>query len=126
MLRKTSGLAMVLADALQPLVEHIQCALVFGSVARSEESVHSDVDVLVLGNIGFADVISALHPMQEVVQREINPVVYRAEDFRAKLSSNNTWALEVVEKPKLFLIGGADDFAKLVDDPASRRIQGAA
>jgi len=33
--------------------------------------------------------------------------VYRLDDFRAKLASNNTWAREVVETPKLFLIGGA-------------------
>lgn len=126
MLRKTSGLATVLEDALQPLAERIQCALVFGSVARGEESVHSDVDVLVLGNTSFAEVIEALHPVQATVQREINPVVYRADDFRDKLASNNSWALEVVEKPKLFLIGGADDFAKLIEDPSSRRVQSTA
>jgi predicted nucleotidyltransferase len=123
MLRKTSGLTMVLADALQPIADHIQCALVFGSVARGEEHAHSDVDVLVLGEIGFADVIQALHPAQEDVRREINPVVYRIDDFRAKLASSNTWAREVVEKPKLFLIGNADDFAELVEDSESGRIQ---
>ena len=123
MLRKTSGLTTVLIDALQPIVGQIQCALVFGSVARGAETTNSDVDVLVLGDIGFADVIQALHPAQEEVQREINPVVYRIADFRAKLASNNTWAREVAEKPKLFLIGNADDFAKLIEDPESHRIQ---
>lgn len=117
LLRKTSGIATVLTDALVPLAGHIHCALVFGSVARGTETTHSDVDVLVLGDIGFAEVIAALHPAQEEIQREINPVVYRIEDFRAKLASNNTWAREVVENPKLFLIGDADDFAKLIEDP---------
>jgi predicted nucleotidyltransferase len=120
MLRKTSGLATVLADALLPFAERIQCALIFGSVARGEETTHSDVDILVVGDISFADVIGALHPVQETVQREINPVVYRLDDFLAKLASNNTWAREVVEKPKLFLMGTADDFAKLVEDPKPR------
>jgi predicted nucleotidyltransferase len=123
MLRKTSGLATVLADALLPLAENIQCALIFGSVARAEETAHSDVDILVLGDIGFAEVIGALYPAQEEVQREINPVVYRPDDFCAKLASNNTWAREVVEKPKLFLIGDADDFAKLVENPESHQVQ---
>lgn len=120
MLRKTSGLATVLADALLPLADRIQCALVFGSVARGEEAAHSDVDVLVLGDLGFAEVVEALHPAQDSVRREINPVVYRVDDFRAKYAANNTWAREVVEKPKLFLIGGADDFAKLVGHPEPR------
>lgn len=123
MLRKTSGMASVLANALQPIAEHIQCAVVFGSIARGEEHAHSDVDVLVLGEIGFAEVIEALHPAQQEVQREINPVVYRIDDFRAKLASNNTWAREVVEKPKLFLIGNPDDFAELVKNSEPHRIQ---
>ncbi|WBS02306.1 nucleotidyltransferase domain-containing protein [Pseudoduganella sp. SL102] len=120
LLRKTSGMATVLADALHPLADRIQCALVFGSVARGEETAHSDVDVLVFGDIGFADVVEVLHPAQEAVQREINPVVYRADDFRAKYAANNTWAHEVVNKPKLFLIGNGDDFAKLVGHPEPR------
>jgi predicted nucleotidyltransferase len=113
LLRKTSGMASVLTQALAPLAERIQCALVFGSVARGEETADSDVDVLVLGETGFAELVEALHPAQAVVQREINPVAYRVADFRAKLAANNTWACDVAEKPKLFLIGNADDFAKL-------------
>jgi hypothetical protein len=37
MLRKTSGMAAVLAQALAPLSDRIQCALVFGSVVRGTE-----------------------------------------------------------------------------------------
>ena len=119
MLKKTSGLPSALEEALKPVAECIDYALVFGSVARGEETVYSDVDVLVLGQIGFAEVIEVLHPLQKKVQREINPVVYRTDDFFAKLGSNNTWAREVVEQPKVFLIGDANDFAKLVEDTKS-------
>lgn len=126
MLRKTSGMAAVLAQALTPLAEKIECALIFGSVAKGTETAHSDIDVLVLGEVSFAEVIEALHPAQKEVQREINPVVYRTDDFRAKLACNSTWAREVVEKPKLFLIGGADDFTKLVEDPESAHVRGPA
>jgi predicted nucleotidyltransferase len=116
LLRKTSGVAAVIADALRPLAAQIQSALIFGSLARGKEHVHSDVDVLILGDVGFAEVLEALYPAQETVLREINPVVYRTEDFRAKLASNNTWAHAVVDNPKLFLIGSADDFTKLTGD----------
>lgn len=122
LLRKTSGLAAVLAEALHPLGERIRSALIFGSVASGQEHTHSDVDVLVLGDAEFADVLEALHPLEAQILREINPVVYRPEDFRAKLAANNTWAREVVARPKLFLIGGADDFAKLAGDRQSQPI----
>jgi len=122
LLRKTSGLAAVLADALHPLGDRIQSALIFGSVASGREHAQSDVDVLILGSADFADVLEALHPIQAQILREINPVVYRPEDFRAKLAANNTWARDVVERPKLFLIGGADDFAKLAGDRQSEPV----
>jgi len=123
LLRKTSGVAALLSTALQPMSDRIECALVFGSVARGEETAFSDVDVLVLGDSSFADVVEALHPVQDEIQREINPVVYRTDDFRAKLAANNTWAREVVEKPKLFLIGRPNDFAELVSYSELDRVQ---
>ncbi len=119
LLRKTSGMVLVLAEALAPLANKIQCALVFGSVARGQETAHSDVDVLIIGDIGFGEAVEALHPAQEQVRREINPVVYRASDFRTKVAAGDTWACNVVEKPKLFLIGNADDFAKSIGNSES-------
>lgn len=115
LLRKTAGLAGVLADALAPLAGRglVQLALVFGSMARGQETAGSDVDVLLLGDLTLADAVEALHPAQGMLHREINPVVYRPADFAAALAAANTWAREIVAKPKLFLIGGADDFAEL-------------
>jgi predicted nucleotidyltransferase len=116
MLRKTSGLADQIRDALRPLSAHIQCAFIFGSIARGEETSGSDVDILALGDIAFSDLVAALHPLQSTLRREINPVVYRVEDFRHRLAAGNTWAREAASNPKLFLIGAADDFGKLVED----------
>ena len=119
LLRKTSGMATVLVQALAPLAARIRSALVFGSVARGEETSTSDIDLLILGDISLAEAVEALHPQQDTLRREINPVVYRPGDFRGKLASGNTWAKEVVTKPKLFVIGSADDFAKLVGHPTA-------
>jgi predicted nucleotidyltransferase len=117
-LRKTTGMATVLADALAPLSGRIRFALVYGSVARGEQTPGSDIDVLILGDVGLADAVEALHPMQATLRREINPVVYLPAAFVAKLASGNTWAKEITTKPKLFLIGTADDFAEFVGHPA--------
>lgn len=51
--RKTSGVADVLRSALAPLSAQIELALVFGSVARGEETARSDVDVLVVGQVAL-------------------------------------------------------------------------
>ncbi len=64
LLRKTSGMATVLADVLAVLSGRIQFALVFGSVARGEETAASDVDVLIVGDVGLAEVVEVLHPLK--------------------------------------------------------------
>ncbi|MYN06475.1 nucleotidyltransferase domain-containing protein [Pseudoduganella aquatica] len=116
LLRKTSGLADQISSALQPLSPQIECAFIFGSVARGKEQAFSDIDILVLGDIGFNQIVATLHPLQTTLRREINPVTYRTEDFQQKLASGNTWASEVANNPKLFVIGNADDFGKLIED----------
>jgi predicted nucleotidyltransferase/DNA-binding HxlR family transcriptional regulator len=115
MLRKTTGLPSLIAEALAPLP--IETALIFGSIARGEETPHSDIDLLLIGEVGFADAVRALHPLQSSLNREINPVVYRADEFAQKLQAGDRFASEILAKPKLFVRGGTDDLGKLAGHP---------
>lgn len=117
-LRKTSGLADVLLDAITPLAKRIEVALIFGSVARGEERVGSDVDILLIGDIGFAETVKALHAAQDKIGREINPVVMSREEFRRKVLDGDGFLRDVIAKGRLFLIGGEDEFGKLGADQA--------
>lgn len=118
-LRKTSGLADVLLDAITPLAKRIGVALIFGSVARGEERSGSDVDVLLVGDIGFADAVKALHPAQETIGREISPVVMSPDEFRRKRSAGDGFLRDVLGKEMLFLIGDEDELGKLGGDQAA-------
>ncbi|HSW75980.1 MAG TPA: nucleotidyltransferase domain-containing protein [Candidatus Saccharimonadales bacterium] len=108
-LRKTSGLVDVLKNALTPLEEKIAVAFVFGSVGSGTESSGSDVDVLIIGEIGFADAVTALYSAQTIVGREINPKVYKKAEWKKLVNNKNTFAQEILNKPKLFIIGTAND-----------------
>ncbi|NMG77293.1 nucleotidyltransferase domain-containing protein [Aromatoleum diolicum] len=112
--RKTTGLAGVIAETIAPL--RPQLALIFGSIARGDETARSDVDLLMIGDIGFADAVRVLHPLQERLQREINPVIYRPDEFVKRLQAGDRFAGEILAKPKLFITGTADDLGKLVGD----------
>ncbi len=116
LLRKTAGVADVLAAALAELAERIELALVFGSVARGEERAGSDIDLLVLGDVSFAQVVTAFYPLQTELGREINPVVYTVADFAAKVAQRQAWALDVLKQPKMYLIGNEHDLGKLAGD----------
>ncbi len=117
-LRKTAGLADVLKEALAGLRERIALALVFGSVARGEEGPRSDVDVLLVGEIGFAEAVTALHEAQARIGREINPVVLSPAEFQEKINAGDAFLAEVLHNDKLYLMGDEDDLGKLAGDPA--------
>jgi predicted nucleotidyltransferase len=113
LLKKTVGLADVLSAALMPLASRIDVAFVFGSVARSTEHAGSDVDIAIIGEIDFASVIDAILPAQDVVHREINPKVFDPAEWRDKRASGSTFVRELIEKPKIFIIGGQHDLDAL-------------
>lgn len=108
-LRKTSGLVEVLANALVPLEEKIAVALVFGSMANARETSSSDVDILVIGDIDFVDVVKVIYPCQDRLQREINPKVYTQKEWKRLLAKKNSFSKEVMKQPKLFIIGAKDE-----------------
>ncbi len=112
-LRKTSGLADVLAEALAPAAQQVRVAFVFGSMAQGHESSASDVDVMLIGDIGFAETVSLFYPTQAVLGREVNPKVFTREEFSTK-ATIEPFLRDVLGKPKIFLIGGDRDLAELV------------
>ena len=112
-LRKTSGLADVVAEALAPLTDHIEVALIFGSVARGTETRASDVDVLIIGAVDYGSVIDALYPAQQRLAREINPKVFTRREWNAKLKEKSPFVLEILSRERIFLIGGEHELAEL-------------
>ncbi|WP_419688803.1 nucleotidyltransferase domain-containing protein [Burkholderia theae] len=112
-MRKTSGMGDVLAEALLPCAEQIAVAFVFGSVARGQETADSDVDVMVIGSVGFAAVVGMLYDAQATLGRDINPQVLSADEFRAGVEGHDAFLRDVLGKPKIFLIGSDDDLAEL-------------
>lgn len=111
-LRKTSGLADVLVQALTPVATQVRVAFVFGSLPQGRETAGSDVDVMLIGDLSFRDAVELLHPTQIVLGREVNPKVFSATEFRAKACSE-PFLVDVLAKPKLFLIGNAHDLEEL-------------
>jgi predicted nucleotidyltransferase len=109
LIRKTTGLHDVLATALQPLAGLIEVAFVFGSMARSTETSQSDVDVMVIGNASFGEVVNALYDAQTTLAREINPKVMTRAEWLSKQSEQNTFVKELLSKPKLFVRGTEND-----------------
>jgi DNA-binding transcriptional ArsR family regulator len=116
LLRKTVGVVDVLRTALLPLAGDIALAFVYGSVAAGSANARSDVDVMVLGEAGFAPVVQALAPTQEGLRREVNATVMKPANFARKHAAGDGFVSSVMREPKLWLIGNENDLAELAQD----------
>jgi predicted nucleotidyltransferase len=117
---KTVGLAGPVRKALGPFKEDISVAFVYGSHAAGEQRADSDVDVMVVGNTGFAPVASSLAATQETLGREVNTTVYGTDEFRRKLRNGDHFISSVVAGPKIFLWGDENDLTRLGEEESPR------
>jgi predicted nucleotidyltransferase len=119
---KTTGVGDVLRAALAPLSGRIKIAFLYGSLARLEPKRTSDVDVMVVGDVGFGEVVSILAAAQDTLGREVNPTVYSPAEFRAKLRAGHHFLTTVLRKEKIYLIGDEHELTRL----APKRLAGRA
>ena len=113
LIAKTVGIHDTLRSSLATLDSKVEIAFVYGSVARHEEQANSDVDVMVLGDASFSDVVEALSPAQRTLGREVNPTVFPVAEFRTKVAAGNHFVKKVLSEKKMFVIGTQDELAKL-------------
>jgi predicted nucleotidyltransferase len=105
---KTVGLLDVLKDALVG-EKAIRTAFIFGPIAEGSEKADSDIDLLVIGEIGLRSLSRLLQGLTEELGREINPYVLAPEEFSLRKSENEHFLSQVLMSPKLFIIGDKDD-----------------
>lgn len=108
-MRKTSGLADVLRLALQPVTGQLQFAAVYGSVASGKAMATSDVDLLLVGDLGFAEAVKALYPAQQELGREINPKLYSVNEWQKALAEQSGFIRQLLAAPLLPIVGNKDD-----------------
>ena len=112
---KSIGVHDVLKAALARFEHEVAVAFVYGSIARQQERPDSDVDLMIVGKVGFSEVVSALRSAQKTLGREINPTVFPAAEFRSKLVSGNHFLRTVMKDKKLFILGSPGELAKLAE-----------
>lgn len=101
--RKVCGPAECLRQTLAAFGEAIERAFIFGSVASGKATAASDIDVLIVGKLSFAEVIQAVYPLQATLGREINPKLYSPEEWRAALAENSAFIQDIMQKPQLWI-----------------------
>ena len=113
LLFKTAGLVDVLANALKPLAAKLRTAFVYGSIAAGNEQSDSDIDLMIIGQVSPKELALPLRGARELLGREINPTVYTQVEFDKKRAANDPFLKQVLDKPKLFVLGNKDELGKV-------------
>jgi len=112
-LTKTVGVRDAIKQALEPLLVRVKVAFVYGSVAKGKETASSDIDLMVIGDLEFGEVVSCLTDVENKLGREINPTVYPPEEYKMKLRAKNHFLTSTLSDKKLFVIGDEDELRRL-------------
>jgi len=100
------ALRRALADEGPPAVE---AAFLFGSAARAQDNLSSDLDVFVIGEISRFALARELAEAERELDREVNAVAYPRRDVERRLAQGDGFLREVFSGPKLMLLGRDTD-----------------
>jgi len=109
---KTIGLVDTIQEALDQSSD-IECAFVFGSIARHDETAHSDIDLMVIGTVGLREVTTMLSGLSVTIGREINPHVMSSKEFVKRRKQGDHFITSILQQPKIFVRGNENDFAAM-------------
>jgi predicted nucleotidyltransferase len=107
LMQQDSALVRTLREAIAA-VKGVEVALVFGSVARGAEGAASDLDVLVLGSASELKLNAALKPAGRALGRAVHATASTIESFKNQLRGGESFALSLVQGPRIMLIGDLD------------------
>ena len=110
LLSKLVGPASALRRAFAGLgPPEVEAAFLFGSAARAEDRLASDLDVFVVGEVSRFALSRQLADAERELGREVNAMAYPRQEVATRLAAGDGFLLEVWRQPKLMLVGEEED-----------------
>lgn len=104
---KTFGIKGVLQQGLSGVLNEVEQAFIYGSVAKGEEHADSDIDLMLVGEgLSYSEVMEDLEPLEAQLHRQINPTIYTAEEYSKRLDEGHNFITKVMSQPKIDLLQG--------------------
>lgn len=104
--RKLFGPAALIRQALEPLQDRLQVALLYGSVAKGEDRAGSDIDVLIVSDeLLLEDIYAALTEAERALGRRISPTIYTRDEFIQRKDANSAFLADVLGGDYRILLG---------------------
>ncbi len=109
---KTEGIDNTLREDFSKLKD-IDFLFVYGSFASGKADPKSDLDLFIVGDLMYEDVIEILGKDEKKLGRPINYTIFRLEDLISRIQNQDSFILNVLENPKIMLIGEEDELKSL-------------
>ncbi len=106
-----------LGDAVRKALEEIggiDVAFIYGSVAANTESLESDVDLLLVGNVALSALTPTLTRVEAELRRDVNVTILSAAELRDRAARQEPFIANVLAGPKIYLLGTPEDLRRLV------------
>jgi predicted nucleotidyltransferase len=113
MVVKTTGLSAALRDLFKGQ-EDVCLAFIFGSLAGDTQHADSDIDLMVIGDMGLRKLSGLMAEMRGSLGREINPHILTVDNFAERCNRGDHFISTVLQSPKIFIKGGDDDLETMV------------
>lgn len=105
---KTVGIEGVLKQAFSK-IKGIELVFIYGSFAKKSENAASDIDLFIMGNINEDSLIGEIRKAEDALKREINYTLFTRDEFRMKKNKKDSFILNLIENPKIFIVGDKNE-----------------
>lgn len=110
LVKKTVALVDPIREALVPLENRIELALVYGSVPKGTDTATSDIDILIVADgLTLEDIYSLLASVEADLGRKISPTLYTLQEFANRRASDAPFLARVLSGEHLILIGNVHE-----------------
>jgi predicted nucleotidyltransferase len=111
-MRKTIGAAEPVKAALASLASKIQLAVIYGSVAKAQETASSDLDLLIVSDaLTLEELYAALAPAERELSRRVSVTLYNDREFHDRLKAKHPFLSKVLSGEHMVLLGTTHELA---------------
>jgi predicted nucleotidyltransferase len=97
----------------QKLKEKVKFCLIYGSFAKGTETSRSDVDLLIISEMGEEDLLNIITSLEKETNREINYILWNEKTFIKKAKDNHL--LKTINSDEIImLIGKENEFRNAI------------
>ena len=110
---KTTAVGDLLRSALEGLAD-IDVVFIHGSVAADTETLESDIDLFVVGDVTLSQLTPVLTDVEAAIDREINASGFSVQELGTRVDKDDAFIASVLAEPKIFVIGNEEVLDRLV------------